>query len=817
MKKLLVIVLLPFVTLLVAQEHKINKKTVQIQRTDTAPVIDGELDDAVWKNAQIATDFVMLRPNNGTPIPENLKTEVKFAYDDKAIYVAAYLYDDKMSEVPMEFTTRDNFGQVDFFLVSFSPMNDAINAVEFVVMPTGNQADMIVSSSGEDSSWNGVWESKVKVKDNGWFVEMKIPYSNLRFSSDKEQTWGLNIHRHFAKTKDQYSWNFIDNTKNELLLYDGIIKGISNIKPPVRLSFNPYASATTSNFDGTTTNSWSVGMDLKYGINDSFTLDATLIPDFGQTKFDNVTLNLGPFEQRFSENRAFFTEGVDLFSKGDFFYSRRVGSTPIAKYNVYSGLAPNEEVIENPDKVNLLNAIKISGRTKKGLGLGVFNAITQKTVATIKNTITGDTRTETTEPLANYNVFVLDQQFNKNSSVTLVNTNVTRNGHFRDANVTGLLYDIKTKDSKYRVNGGIAMSNVFEGDTIKSDFEGRFRIGKVSGNHQFNMGVSFQGKDYDKNDLGFQRKSNTMNYSASYSYRIFRPKGYFLNYYFFLWGDVDYILKTDETQASFIAKSNLYAGTSVGGNFMATTKERFTFGGNIHTDIGNQYDYYESRVEGRYYKENPNLGVNIWFSTDYRKKLALDAGFYRSNKFNEFANYSSFNFAPIVRLNNKTSLTYRFRYGKGKNQRGYVDNNGTDIIFGKRDNQSITNTISAKYNFSIKSALALSFRHFWSKVTYSDSFYNLQDDGTLLSRNAALSVNDINYNAWNLDLNYSWEFAPGSQLVLFYTNSIFNIDSQADLDFSKNLKNLFDKPVRNSLSLKVIYYLDYNNLRKKTI
>ncbi|TEB41460.1 hydrolase, partial [Flavobacterium circumlabens] len=166
-----------------------------------------------------------------------------------------------------------------------------------------------------------------------------------------------------------------------------------------------------------------------------------LIPDFGQAKYDDQILNLGPFEQQFNENRAFFTEGTDLFNKGKMFYSRRIGGKP----SVEPDLKDNEEIIENPQNVNLINALKVSGRTKKGLGVGILNAVTEKTFATIKDTVTGETRKAIIEPLMNYNVLVLDQRFRKNSSVTFINTNVTRNGHFRDSNVSGLAWDLNTK------------------------------------------------------------------------------------------------------------------------------------------------------------------------------------------------------------------------------------------------------------------------------------------------------------------------------------------------------------------------------------
>jgi len=154
-------------------------------------------------------------------------------------------------------------------------------------------------------------------------------------------------------------------------------------------------------------------LDIKYGLSENFTLDATLIPDFSQAGFDNVELNLGPFEQQFAEQRQFFTERTELFNKGRLFYSRRIGSYPIDQFDVSSQLTANEEIIDYPEKVTMLNAIKISGRTKNGLGIGFFNAITGKTEATIKNKNTGNTRKVETNPFSNYNILVLDKQFNK--------------------------------------------------------------------------------------------------------------------------------------------------------------------------------------------------------------------------------------------------------------------------------------------------------------------------------------------------------------------------------------------------------------------
>ena len=410
-----------------------SKKSLNISRADNPPKIDGDLNDSVWENAEIATDFVQFRPEIGIPDPENIRTEVKMAYDDEAIYLSAYLYDDP-NLILRQFTDRDNFGQSDFFAVVLNPNNDAQNDTSFFVTSSGTQGDALFNPTlGEDFSWNAVWESAVKITDKGWIVELKIPYRALRFTNQEEPIWGIQFHRHFRRTRAQSTWNPLDPTQGNIGLYHGELRGLNNIKPPVRLNLYPFATGILNDFDGETKTDLVYGMDLKYGITDNFTLDATLIPDFSQAGFDNIVLNLGPFEQTFSEQRQFFTEGVELFSKGNLFFSRRIGNTPSGRLDINEN-----ERINSPNTVKVLNALKVSGRSKKGLGVGIFNAITEKTEAKITDEISGETRSETIEPFTNYNVLVVDQQFNGNSSISLINTNVLREGRFRDGNATAL-------------------------------------------------------------------------------------------------------------------------------------------------------------------------------------------------------------------------------------------------------------------------------------------------------------------------------------------------------------------------------------------
>ena len=793
-----------------------DKKSLQINRTESSPKIDGVLDDSVWKTAESAAGFIQFKPTMGKEETEQNRSVVKMTYDDTAIYIGAYLYDDP-SLIMRQFNSRDNFGQSDFFGVIFNPNNDAQNDTEFFVFSSGAQADAIATpTSGEDFSWNAVWQSAVEIVHDGWIVEMKIPYSALRFSNNGPQTWGLNFHRHLRRTREQFTWNPIDVTKGNIGLYHGELNGLENITPPTRLSFYPFISGTETRFDGTKESNFSAGLDVKYGISENFTLDATLIPDFSQTGVDDVTLNLGPFEQTFSEQRQFFTEGVDLFNKGNLFYSRRIGNRPSEYFNE-ANLNTNETVVENPDEVSMLNAIKLSGRTKKGLGIGVFNAITEKTEATIKNTSTGKTRKVTTEPFTNYNVFVLDQQFNGNSSVSLVNTNVTRNGHFRDANVTAALVNLSNKANTYAISGHVKMSNLNLEDGTQTGFNSNIAIKKTSGNYQFSVVHNFADKKYDINDFGISQQNNYNNFSAEASYRVFKPTTHFNTYDFNTWFNYRQLYSP-----------NTYTGNNLGGNFHARTKTLHDFGGSINFEAGKQYDYFEARTDGRYFVYENSLDSNIWISSNYNNTLAIDANIGFNTLFENGRNYFDYwyEIAPIVRINNKFKVSYSFEYSEEAKDRGYVTTySNDDILFGERDQKTMINSFSGNYNFNTNHGLTLTLRNYWTTVNYEDQLFTLEENGSLSDNNSyniqQTLINDtnyrnpnINYDIWNFDLKYSWQFAPGSQLTALYRNQLFNQTTFSKDGYLDSIDALFKVPLKQTFSLKLVYYLDYNNLKK---
>ena len=775
----------------------ISRKKATAVKINKSPKIDGILDEAVWQNAPSAANFIERRPNNGKPAVESLKSEVKILYDDTGIYFGAVLFDNEPSKIAKELTERDNIENDDIFGVTLNGYNDHQQSLEFLVTPAGVQADAkLTNDFGEDFSWNAVWFSAVKITETGWVVEMKIPYSELRFPKKQIQEWGINILRLVNRTSTTYDWNFVDNKRGSYMLYDGVLNGIENINPPTRLSFLPYFSTYLNSFNGTTDANFNGGMDLKYGINDAFTLDLTLIPDFGQTSFDKSVLNLSPFEVQFQEQRPFFTEGTELFSKGNLFYSRRIGGHP----SLSPSLNNDEEFVENPDKVKLFNAVKVSGRTNKGLGIGFFNAVTEKMNAEIRNINTGETRKEVIEPWANYNVLVLDQRFGGNSSVSLVNTNVTRDGNFRDANVTALLFDVRNKKNTYRYFGSTKESLVMNGET-KYGNESSAGFNKVSGVHRFGANYFMRTRDYDIGDLGYYDRTNFHSINTNYSYRYLQPKGGLnvLNYNL----NISHNRRLDE---------DLFTQFVIHNSIEMQTKNFFNFGGGLMIWPLGENDIYEPRTAGRHLDVPAMINPWIFINTDNRKKFRINT-YIDYYAFDEKGRYQLiYQLNPSYKFSDKLRLYYDANFNYQNHDRGFVGKDGNDIFMGTRNRFTVENGISSQYTFNNKMALNLSFRHYFSEVTYK-GFSTLNADGSVKDTNIFTENRDGTFNSWNVDLRYSWWFAPGSQLTLLYRNAVGSYLEESRIGIKENFTRLFNEPMVDNISLKLTYYIDYNQAK----
>ena len=771
--------------------------------------MDGFLNEDEWQLAQPAGDFVQYDPYNGPPATE--RTEVRILYDNTAIYFGAMMYDSSPDSILSELGFRDTDDlNSDYISVILSPYNDGLNGFSFGVSSAGMQYDGKMYNDNYDKGWDAVYVTNTQILDSGWSAEIKIPYSALRFPEEEVHTWSINLERSIRRKRELDTWSFIDKMQDGELRQAGELTGLNGISPPLRLSFTPYVSgylekpADASRWGY----SFNYGMDLKYGINESFTLDMTLIPDFGQVQSDDQIYNLSPFEVYYEEQRPFFTEGTELFDKGNIFYSRRVGDSPVGFDDVYDSVGINETVTENPTKTRLINAAKISGRTSKGLGIGVFNAVSGRTFATITDTVTGITREVETQAASNYNMVVVDQSLKNNSYISFYNTNVYRGKDYYMANVSGTEFQFFNNASTYAVDGKFNLSQkYFPSASPEFGKAWDFTFSKTSGQFRFDITQYVEDDKYDPNDLGFLSANNEITHAVNLNYNFYDPFGRFLWWYngLTVWHQTLY---------------NPYEFVEFGfaGYSRATFRNRLTLGVDFDIEPVAEHDYYEARTPGQVFIKSPKWEVGGFMSPDYRKALIVDAqaGFEQYQKYGQHSWYMSA--SPRWRVNDRLTLRLSAELSKDFNDMGYVTdrvlNDQNEIIFGRRDLQTVESILNVTYIFTTKLALDFRMRHYWLVAKYRE-YYQLQEDGYLSGTDYS-DNNDFDFNAFNIDMILRWEFAPGSELAVAWKNAVLSYNESAVTEnYFDNLQNTIESPADNSLSVKLLYYLDYLYLKKR--
>jgi hypothetical protein len=787
-------------------------KQLPAQRTTKPVKIDGLITDEAWKDAAIMTDLVEFRPTVGRREDSATKTVTYLMYNDEGIYFGGYCYERTKDSIARELAGRDGFGTNDYIGLIFDTYNDKQNGFEYFVTPLGEQWDSKMSPDrGEDFTWSAVWESGAVIHEDGWSFEMFIPYSAIRFGKGEVQTWGLNITRRRRKTEQQSTWNPIDPNVNGFLTQEGFWTGIRDIKPPLRLQFSPYFSTYVNHYPSKTPGikDWSSsvngGMDIKYGINQAFTLDMTLIPDFGQVQSDNRILNLSPFEVRYDERRPFFTEGTELFNKGNLFHSRRIGLQSRGSHSIYEFAGQNDLLIKNPIESKLINATKISGRTQKGLGIGVLNAVTNHRYGTLEDTIAKTRRQVLLDPLTNYSVIVFDQTLKNNSSVSLVNTNVWRSGGAYDANVTAGLFSFNDKKNMWNLNGKLVRSMQFgyhQDGSNRDGYAHSLGFGKTSGRFNFQLSHELTNKTYDINDIAFMNFNNTLDHYLWAGYRWNKPKNWYNNIN--LNFNLNYQRQLDP---GYFRSANFNA------NVNGQLKNLWYVGFNVGYEPEFN-DFFESRT-GELFRGWSNYFAGLWFETNQAKKYSVYTEVFHVARSLFNSKRTGIWFQQRYRFSDRFSITHFTGLEPQKRNVGYA----IDGFFGRRDRETVENTLSFKYSFNTMMNITTRFRHYWSYVDY-DQLYDLVD--TKLQENFSRDPNEANqnFNLFNIDAVYTWQFAPGSFINVVYKSSTDNFNSFFDKGYIRNFDKTMQGDDINNLSLKVIYFLDYfqfrKNFKKKT-
>ncbi len=455
--------------------------------------IDGRLDESAWAKATPITDFRQQQPQEGAQASQ--RTEVRVLYGERALYIGARMYDSLGARgIRAPLARRDqlldsngnngsfNSLTTDKLIVILDPYHNHIDEAWFEINPVGVRGDQF----NGDPSWDPIWQAATQVDSLGWTAELRIPYSQLRFSRDSLQAWGMQIWRYTDRLNEQDMWSFRRKSESGGAMYFGSLTGLVLESQPHQLEILPYVESRQQYkfaqpgdpYHNSSYRSVSAGADMKYLLTSSLALDATVNPDFGQVEVDPATINLSAYETFYSEKRPFFVAGSSAFDFGNFscnfcsntssldiFYSRRIGRPP--QLNPYVGNIADFAAV--PDNTTILGAAKITGRTKGGFTLGILDALTNRETARYIPAGGASQQTQEVEPLSNYFVGRIKKDLNQGattiggaftSTLRQLDDTVVADRLRRRAEAGGIDFNHSWHQRQYSWIGSILTSNV---------------------------------------------------------------------------------------------------------------------------------------------------------------------------------------------------------------------------------------------------------------------------------------------------------------------------------------------------------------------
>jgi hypothetical protein len=550
-------------------------RNIRAARTAHPPAIDGQLTDEGWAAAQPAVSFTQRDPDEGKPPTE--RTEVRFLFDDDALYIGARLYDSEPIRIARRLSTRDSSADADVLSIYLDPMHDKLTGAIFRISAANVQQDSILyNDTWSDGSWDAVWQSAVSVDNDGWSAELRIPLSQLRFAGRDQQTWGVNIERYIRRKNERVWLEMVPKNETGLASRMLDMTGLDGIRPTRRLELLPYAAGRTefvaprrtgNPFNDGARSFASAGLDLKFGLTSNLTATATVNPDFGQVEVDPAVVNLTAFETFFQEKRPFFLEGSQIFnnfgrsgsndfwgfnnSEPQIFYSRRIGRTP--------QLNASADYVDAPTATTILGAAKLTGKTSAGWSIGLLEAVTGEESARTQSGLVASRAV--VEPLTNYTVARLQRDIGRRGGVGLLATTVNRQlttQALRDGLVDGAYiagadgYFFLDNKRDWVVVGNIAGSHVTGTPTVISrlqrapqryyqrpdaphvalddtrsslhGFTGRFSLNRNSGLWKINSSLWAGSPGFESNDLGFHGTGDRAGMHAVFQLRDVTPR-----------------------------------------------------------------------------------------------------------------------------------------------------------------------------------------------------------------------------------------------------------------------------------------------------
>jgi hypothetical protein len=562
----------------------LKRPTVIAIRATNPISIDGELNEGEWQRPGI-TQFTQRDPSEGAQPTQ--KTEVWVAYDDAALYVAARLYDSSPDSIVSRIGRRDADLNSDWFYVAVDSYHDRRTGFYFGVYSGGSIVDgTMFNDSWDDNSWDGVWDAATRIDDKGWTVEIKIPYSQLRFQKQDEYVWGINFVRQIERSKERNDFVMVPKKESGWVSRFADLVGVHNINPPQKLEIMPYVVSSAKSLQHDNHDpfykgnvfSKTIGADIKLGLGSNLTLNATINPDFGQVEVDPAVVNLTQFETYFQEKRPFFIEGSNFFDFGyggsnnnwgfnwgnpEFFYTRRIGRPP--QGNVQHADNDNQQDVftDIPDRSHIIGAAKLTGKITEGWSISTLQAFTAREYGKVDSA--GIRFADVVEPFSYYGVVRSLREFNGgHQAIGIIGTAVLRDlnrpylpGQFNkrayalgvdgwtnlDADQTYVLtgwasstlvqgttdYIINLQSSSlhYFQRPDANYVSIDPDATSLTGYSGRITINKQKGNTYLNAALGLITPGFDSNDLGFMFRTDIINSHLVLGYRWFEPDGVF--------------------------------------------------------------------------------------------------------------------------------------------------------------------------------------------------------------------------------------------------------------------------------------------------
>ncbi len=831
-----------------------TKKPVRVYHTNRIslterPVIDGKLNDVCWKTGNWSGNFIQWIPNEGAQPSQ--PTQLKILYDDKNIYVAIRAFDSLPKKIIRRAGRRDEFGG-DMVGVSFDSYHDHRTGFEFDVTAAGQKIDLLITNPMNfDLNWNAVWDVKTAREDSGWAAEFRIPLSQLRYSNDSVQVWGLHSWRWIERLQQESDWELQSSTGPGILYLFGELQGIHGLPKSRRFEIMPYILGKVNTFKKEQNNPFAnkgrrwfgnAGLDAKIGVTSNLTIDLTVNPDFGQVESDPSVMNLSAFEVFYEEKRPFFLEGKNIFSfdfdNSSLFYSRRIGHAP----SFYPTLN-NNEFVNYPANTTILGAAKMSGKTAKGFSIGALQSLTANEYAKIDSF--GNRKRINVEPLINYalvrvqqdykqgntmlgGIFTSTNRFLNASHLKFMNHNAFTGGidllhqwhdkkYYVDAKIVGstitgsheAMINLQQSSARYYQRPDIDYIHIDSTATQLSGFAGNIKIGKGSkGLWRYSTELTWRSPGFDLNDMGYMQMADIIKQKNSVYCFVNKPVSIFRTYNISLsetnnWDFGLRYLSSSVNLGIYLEFLNKCAFNSSTGFTPQSLDTRILRGGSAMLIPSFLYQ-------------------SVYLRTDPSKKLFFDLNSELAASGNNSIRYYSIQpgirYIPI----NTIKLSASLNYSANRNDLQYIATsaNGSEprYILGRINQHTMGITFRIDYNITPELSIQYYGSPFATVGKYSEfkritesranNYHNrFEALKTTLNGNAyEVSENNnasVDYNFQNPDFDFSqfrsnlvlrWEYRRGSQFNFVWSQdrtAFAQPGSQVLADGLSSLKDIF--------------------------